>query len=126
MIASSSSSPPTRIDCDTTMPPSEITATSLVPAADVNDHRAGRLADRESGADCGGHRLLNQVRLASARTEAGFLNRALLNAGHSGGDANHNARVRPAVLMNLLDEVAEHLLRDLEVGDDAVLEGADG
>src|SRR3954452_23124125 len=31
MIASSSSSPPTRIDCETTIPPSEITATSLVP-----------------------------------------------------------------------------------------------
>jgi hypothetical protein len=31
MIASSSSSPPIRIDWDTTMPPSEITATSLVP-----------------------------------------------------------------------------------------------
>ena len=31
MIASSSSSPPTRIDWLTTMPPSEITATSLVP-----------------------------------------------------------------------------------------------
>src|SRR3954468_18779661 len=31
MIASSSSSPPTRMDCETTMPPSEITATSEVP-----------------------------------------------------------------------------------------------
>ena len=30
-IASSSSSPPTRIDCETTMPPSEMTATSVVP-----------------------------------------------------------------------------------------------
>ena len=31
MIASSSSSPPTRIDWETTIPPSEMTATSLVP-----------------------------------------------------------------------------------------------
>src|ERR671910_656707 len=31
MIASSSSSPPTRTDCETTIPPSEITATSEVP-----------------------------------------------------------------------------------------------
>ncbi len=31
MIASSISSPPTRIDCETTIPPSEITATSEVP-----------------------------------------------------------------------------------------------
>jgi hypothetical protein len=33
--------------------------------------------------------------------------------------------VREAVLVDLLDEVAEHLLRNVEVGDDAVLEGAD-
>ena len=38
MIASSSSSPPTRIDCETTIPPSEITATSRGAAADVDDH----------------------------------------------------------------------------------------
>ena len=31
MIASSISSPPTRMDWDTTMPPSEMTATSVVP-----------------------------------------------------------------------------------------------
>ena len=31
MIASSISSPPTRRLCETTMPPSEITATSVVP-----------------------------------------------------------------------------------------------
>jgi hypothetical protein len=33
--------------------------------------------------------------------------------------------VREAVLVDLLDEVAEHLLRDVEVGDDTVLERAD-
>jgi hypothetical protein len=33
--------------------------------------------------------------------------------------------VREAVLVHLLDEVAEHLLGDVEVGDDAVLERAD-
>src|ERR1044072_1777821 len=95
MIASSSSSPPTRIDCETTIPPSEMTATSVGPpplstlmlpvrsltgspspraragadrlrgddpaqrddghlggaATDVDDHVAGRLADRKPGAD---------------------------------------------------------------------------
>src|SRR3954468_365036 len=34
--------------------------------------------------------------------------------------------MRPAVLMDLLDEVAKHLLGDLEVGDDAVLQRPDG
>ena len=35
-------------------------------------------------------------------------------------------RVRPAVLVDLLDEVAQHLLRHVEVGDDAVLQRPDG
>ena len=34
--------------------------------------------------------------------------------------------MREAVLVHLLDEVAEHLLGDVEVGDDAVLQRADG
>jgi hypothetical protein len=32
----------------------------------------------------------------------------------------------PAVLVNLLDEVAQHLLRDVEICDHSVLQGADG
>ena len=41
------------------------------------------------------------------------------------GHADDHARVRPAVLVHLLDEVAEHLLGDVEVGDDAVLQRPD-
>ena len=48
MIASSISSPPTRIDWETTMPPSEMTATSRCPA-DVHDHVPGGLGDGEVG-----------------------------------------------------------------------------
>jgi hypothetical protein len=99
------------------MPPSEITATSEVP---------GRLADRQPGADRGGHRLLDQVGLAGARRQARLLDRALLDAGHAGGDADHDPRMRPAVLVHLLDEVAQHLLGDVEVGDDPVLQRPDG
>jgi hypothetical protein len=33
--------------------------------------------------------------------------------------------MREAVVMDLLDEVAKHLLGDVEVGDDAVLQGPD-
>ena len=52
--------------------------------------------------------------------------RALLHPGHAGGHADDDARMRPAVLVHLLDEVAEHLLGDVEVGDDAVLQRPDG
>ena len=95
-------------------------------AADVHDHVAGRLGDRQPGADRGGHGLLDQVGLARAGGQRGLLHRALLDARHPGGHADDDARVRPAVLVHLVDEVAEHLLRHVEVGDDAVLERADG
>ena len=94
-------------------------------AADVDDHVPGRLGDGEPGADRGGHRLLDQVRLARAGRERRLLDRALLDAGDAGRDADDDARVREAVLVHLLDEVAEHLLGDVEVGDHAVLERAD-
>src|SRR5437763_4767734 len=41
-------------------------------AADVDHHVAGRLAYGEPGADRGGHRLLDQVRLAGAGGQAGL------------------------------------------------------
>ena len=94
-------------------------------AADVHDHVAGGLAHRQAGADRGRHRLLDQVGLAGARRQAGLLDGALLDPGHARGHADHHARVRPAVLVHLLDEVAEHLLGHVEVGDHAVLERAD-
>ena len=94
-------------------------------AADVDDHVPGRLGDGEPGADRGGHRLLDQVGLARAGGERRLLDGALLDPGDARRDADDDARVREAVLVDLLDEVAEHLLGDVEVGDDAVLERAD-
>src|SRR5919109_3151494 len=95
-------------------------------AADIDDHVAGRLPHRQAGADRGGHRLLDQARLARAGRQARLLDRALLHPGHARGHADHHARMRPAVLVHLLDEVAQHLLGDVEVGDDAVLQRPDG
>ena len=42
------------------------------------------------------------------------------------GHADHHARLHPPALVHLVDEVAQHLLADLEVGDDAVLQRPDG
>ena len=94
-------------------------------AADVDDHVPGRLGDGEAGADRGGHRLLDEVGLARAGGERRLLDGALLDAGDAGRDADDDARVREAVLVHLLDEVAQHLLGDVEVGDHAVLQRAD-
>ncbi len=49
-----------------------------------------------------------------------------LHARDSGGNAHHDARMSPTVLVDPLDEVAQHLLGDVEVGDDPVFERPDG
>ena len=96
-------------------------------AADVDDHVAGRLVDGQPGADRGRHRLLDDVDLAGAGLVAGLLDRALLHRGDAAGHADDHAGLgEVATPVHLLDEVAQHLLGRLEVGDDAVLERPDG
>ena len=129
MIASSNSSPPMRIDCATTMPPSEMTATSVVPPPMSTTMLPGRLLDGEARADRGRHRLLDEVRVAGAGLHGRLEHGALLDLGDARGHADDHARLRlprEAVHPGLVDEVAQHRLGDLEVGDDAVLERPDG
>src|SRR5918992_1498030 len=95
-------------------------------AADVHDHVPGRLRDRQAGADRRRHGLLDQVRLAGAGGQGCLLDGALLHARDAARDAHDDAWVGEAVVVHLLDEVAEHLLGDVEVGDDPVLERTDG
>ena len=66
-IASSILSPATRIDFESTMPASEITATSVVPPPMSTIMLPRRLGDRQAGADRRRHRLLDQVDLARRR-----------------------------------------------------------
>jgi hypothetical protein len=71
----------------TTIPPSEITATSV--AADVDDHVPGRLGDRKPSADrC--HRLDQVRRRAPAAIVASST--ARFDARDAGWDADHDAR----------------------------------
>src|SRR5689334_4695550 len=94
-------------------------------AADVDDHVPSRLADREAGADRSRHRLLDQVGLPRAGAEGRLLDGTALDTGHAGRNADDDTWVRKSILVNLLNEVAEHLLGDVEVGDHAVLQRAD-
>ena len=53
----------------------------------------------------------------------------LLDRRDTGGNADDNARTRGpriALLRRLVDKVAEHGLGNIEVGDDAVLQGTNG
>src|SRR3954464_12137330 len=118
MIASSSSSPAMRIDSLATMPPSEITATSVVPPpmstimfpAGSCPRRppprgGGHAVRRKARADGGGHRLFDDVRLfARAGLLRGFLHCALLDAGDSRRYADHHARSGPLARVHALDE----------------------
>jgi hypothetical protein len=96
-------------------------------AADVDDHVAGRLGDRHAGADRGGHRFLDQVHFTGLGAVGAVLDRALLHLRDFGRDADDDAWPDPDIpVVRLLDEVGQHLLGDLEVGDDAVLHRFDG
>ena len=126
-MASSSSSPATRTDWLATMPPSEMTATSVVPPPMSTIMLPVGSCDGQAGADGRGHRLLDDVgRLAGAGVLGRLLHGPLLDAGDARRHADHHAGLDPAAAVHLLDEVAEHLLADLEVGDDAVLQRPDG
>ncbi len=97
------------------------------PAADVDDERAGRLADRQAGADRRGHRLLDEPCPASPGVEGGVTDGALLDLGHAGRDAEEHARPRDEAdpVVDPVHEVLEHLLGDVEVADDAVAQRPD-
>src|SRR5437764_1769 len=78
-----------------------------------------------SSVDRCGHRLFDEIRLTRAGAERRFLDGALLDTCHARRNADDDARMCEAMLMDLLDEVPKHLLGHVEVGDDAVLQRPD-
>src|ERR1700728_1274939 len=109
MIALSSSSPATRIDSETTIPPSEMTATSDVPPPmSTIIEPVGSPTGKPAPIAAAIRSSIREASRAPAATHA-----------------SSDARVGEGALMNLLDDVSEHLLGPIEVGDHAVLERAD-
>ena len=109
------------------MPPRLMTATSVVPPPMSTMRLPGRLADRQAGADRGGHRLLDEAGPAGAGVEGGVADGALLDLGHARRDAEQHPRpgdrARPG--RGPCHEVLDHLLGHVEVADDAVAQRAD-
>ena len=95
-------------------------------AADVDHQVGGCIGDGEVCPDGGRHRLLDQRCLAGAGGEGSFLDGATLDVGDAAGDAENDTRMTEAAPDRVAHEVSEHLLGDVEIGDDAVTEWAGG
>ncbi len=97
-------------------------------AADVDDHVAGRVGDRQTRADGGRHRLVDEVHLAGLGAIGGVLHGAPLDRRDLGGHADEHPGPEPGAnqLVGLADEVREHLLGGVEVGNHPVLDRPDG
>src|SRR5271156_4624977 len=96
------------------------------PAADIYDHRAGRLGHRKAGTDRCRHRLLDQKNPPCASTFSRFSDRAPLYRGRARGHTDDDLRRgEAAAVVRLADEMLDHFLRYLEIGDDAVAQRPD-
>src|SRR3954462_3546352 len=125
MIASSSSSPPTRMDWETTIPPSEITATSEVPPPmSTTMLPVGSPTGRPAPIAAAIGSSMRYALGAPPRTDAPPHPRLLRpgpqgsppgprapRRGYARGQAPPGPGGGPGGLVHLLDEVAEHLLR---------------
>ncbi len=94
--------------------------------SDIDHHVPGWLHDRKSGSDCRSQRLFYQIYFARSRKPCRILYGPLLNLGNSGGNAHDHARTdKRRTLMNLIDEIRQHLLGHVGVIDDTVAHWTD-
>ena len=92
---------------------------------DVDHHVADRLVDVESGADGGGHRLLDEMRGGGAGTPGRLFHRTPLDRGDGRGDTDQDPRAVEPVDTSSPKEQPDHPLGDLEVGDRTLAERTD-
>ena len=95
-------------------------------AADVDDHVALGLGDVDARADGGGDRLFNEVDAARAGLNARVDDRALLDLGDAGWNADDDARLEELEADDLVQKLLDHALSDLVIGDHALAQGANG
>ena len=95
-------------------------------AADVHHHVAVGLGDVDARADGGGYGLLNEVHAAAPGLDARVHHRALLHLGDAGGDADDDPGLEDHEARHLADELLEHPLGHVVIGDHALPEGPDG
>ena len=97
--------------------------------ADIDDHVAAGFGDGQPGADPSRHGLHDQVYFLGSRRFGRFPHGSFFHLGDARGHADDDARLEldeGVGPLHTADEVTQHLLGDLEIGDDAVLHRADG
>src|SRR5436190_396155 len=97
-------------------------------AADVDHHVARRRLDRQTDTDRRRHRLGHHEHFLRAGAEGRVAHRTLFHLGDAAGHAHDDARLHleDVIVDDELQEVAQHLLGHVEVGDHSVLHRPDG
>ena len=95
-------------------------------AADVDDHVADRLVDRQVGTDGRGHRLLDELRIGRAGAAGRVGDGAALDLGDGRRHADDDLRPGEPADADALQQQADHALGDLEVGDGAAAQRPHG
>jgi len=118
----SSSSPPIRIEVSETMPERAMDLGGA--ATDVDHHVAGRRLDRQPDTDRGGHRFGHHEHLLGTGGLGRIAHGTAFDFGDAGRDRHDHLRLHAEHVLvdDRLQEVAQHLLGHIEVGDHAVLE----
>src|SRR3984957_15742830 len=108
------------------MPPSDSTATSVVPPpTSTTIEPVGSVTGKPAPIAAPIGSSMRKTR-RGAGAFGGFLDGAALDRGRARGHADDDLRRgEAAAVMHLADEMLDHLLGDLEIGDDAVAQGTD-
>ena len=115
---------PMRTASSATMPPSEMTAVSVVPPPMSITMLPDRLVDGQAGADGCGHRLLDELRVGGAGAAGCFGDRSPLDLGDGRRHADDDPRPVEPGDADAVQEQPDHPLGDLEVGDGTARAGA--
>lgn len=93
-------------------------------AADINHHVSLRGLNVKTDTEGSGHRFVNQIHVAASSMFGGVADGPDFNLGTAAGDTDNDLQVRGKdgvpVIVDLLDETADHHLGGVEVGDNAV------
>jgi hypothetical protein len=91
--------------------------------ADVDDHVADRLVDRQIGPDGRGHGLLDELGVGRAGPPGRLGDRPALDGGDGRRHADHDPGPVEPAHPDPLQQQADHALGDVEVGDGTLAQG---